>query len=59
MAGRLTYRDWLCEESIDGFEATHPDFDLVRGDHRVVRAETLGELAEAVDDWITEHERAS
>lgn len=47
---------WLVEQSIDGFEATHPDFDLTRGDQRVVRADTLGELAEAIENWIDENE---
>lgn len=55
MPGQLRYRGWLCEQSIDDFEATHPDFDLAAGDDRFVRAETLGELAEAIDNWIADH----
>ncbi len=51
---QIRHCGWLVEESIDGFEATHPDFDLATGDERFVRAETLEELAGAVERWIEE-----
>lgn len=45
---------WKVEQSITCFEGTHPDF-RGPGDDRFVEAETLEELAQAIEDWIAEH----
>lgn len=49
---QIHHRGWLIEESIDGFEATHPSFEPNNGDDRFVTAETLSELAEAIENFI-------
>ena len=56
---QIHHRGWLVEQSIDGFEATHPSYEPNNGDDRFVTGETLEDLAQAIEDWIHHNEAAS